>query len=76
MVAGTSDSPMISHQGIDSGGATFITLPANTGNSVCFWGTVNGYPYMPELLQPQVAMLRQEDLEFLFGSLAAKERAD
>lgn len=43
-------------------------VPALTGSgSVCFWGTVNGYPFMPELLETPTKLARREDLELLFS---------
>ena len=51
-------------------------VAAGGSGSVCFWGTVNGYPFMPELMQVQTAAIRQEDLEYLFAPLFSKERAD
>ena len=51
-------------------------VAAGGTGSVCFWGTVNGYPFMPELMQVQVAALRDEDLEFLFAPIFSRERED
>lgn len=52
------------------------SVAAGGSGSVCFWGTVNGYPFMPELMQVQTAALRQEDLDQLFAPLFSKERED
>jgi len=46
-----------------------ISVTPTASGQVYFWGTVNGYPLLPELLQPTVAMARREDLDLLFGLL-------
>jgi uncharacterized repeat protein (TIGR01451 family) len=42
---------------------------ANTSGNVCFWGTVNGYPWWPDALDSMVAVRRPEPREDLFFAL-------
>jgi len=51
-------------------------VAVNGTGTVCVWGTVNGYPWLPELLKQRYAVGRREDLEFLFGLLPLGERAN